>query len=107
MVKNLRQLRTKKGISQQKLADVLGITQQTINKYENHAVEPDIYMLTQMADFFETTVDYLVGYTPNHQDGLEQYSLTPEEANLVEDYRILSPKERASIRLVMENYLKK
>ncbi len=105
MVTNLRKLRTKKGISQQKLADVLGITQQTINKYENHAVEPDIYMLMQMADFFETTVDYLVGYAPNHPSGTEQYDLTAEEAVLVENYRILSQKERESIRLVIENYL--
>lgn len=42
MVKNLRKLRTSSGISQQQLADIIGTSQQSINKYENHSVEPDI-----------------------------------------------------------------
>ncbi|MGN0501777.1 MAG: helix-turn-helix transcriptional regulator, partial [Ruminococcus sp.] len=35
MVKNLKLLRTKKGLSQQQLADIIGTSQQSINKYEN------------------------------------------------------------------------
>lgn len=61
MVKNLKKLRTEKGISQQKLADILGTSQQAINKYENQNCEPDIDMLISMADYFGTTVDYLIG----------------------------------------------
>ena len=36
MVKNLKFLRTNKGLSQQQLAEVIGTSQQSINKYENH-----------------------------------------------------------------------
>ncbi len=61
MVKNLKVLRNKKGISQQQLADIIGVTQQSVNKYENHSVEPDIYTLIKIADYFETTIDYIVG----------------------------------------------
>lgn len=68
MIQNLRKLRISKGLSQQQLADVMGISQQSINKYENHNVEPDISALIKIADYFETTIDYLVG----HDSILEQ-----------------------------------
>lgn len=107
MVKNLKQLRTKKGISQQQLAEILGVSQQSINKYENHKVEPDIYMLMKMADFFETSIDYLVGYTMVHRQAevIKQYNLDMDESTLMEKYRMLTPGERESIRLIVENYM--
>lgn len=62
MVANLKKLRSEHKISQQQLADVIGVSQQSINKYENHNIEPDIETLKTMAKFFNTTIDYLVGY---------------------------------------------
>ena len=40
MVKNLKYLRTRYGISQQQLAEIAGVSQQSVNKYENHNIEP-------------------------------------------------------------------
>lgn len=62
MVENLKKLRNEHGISQQQLADIVGVSQQSINKYENHNVEPDITTLKVIARYFNTTIDYLVGY---------------------------------------------
>lgn len=109
MVANLKKLRIAKGISQQQLADVLEISQQSINKYENHKIEPDIYTLMRMADYFETSIDYLVGYTEIERkiEPIEPYDLNTEESALIDEYRMLSSKERESIRLVIENYLEK
>lgn len=59
MVKNLKKLRAEYGISQQQLADVIGVSQQSINKFENHNVEPDIETLGAMADYFNVSIDYL------------------------------------------------
>ena len=42
MLKNIKKLRIGKGLSQQQLADIIGVSQQSINKYENHNVEPNI-----------------------------------------------------------------
>ena len=61
MVKNLKYLRTRYGISQQQLAEIAGVSQQSVNKYENHNIEPDIRTLTAFADFFHTSVDFLIG----------------------------------------------
>ena len=69
MVENLRKLRTSRGISQQQLADVIGTSQQSINKYENHSVEPDIRTLTKIADYLGTTIDSLVGHVSHSAEG--------------------------------------
>mgnify|MGYP003300352704 CR=1 FL=1 len=39
MLKNLKSLRLASKLSQQQLADVIGVSQQSVNKYENHSVE--------------------------------------------------------------------
>ena len=108
MVKNLKLLRESRGLSQQKLADAVGISQQSINKYENHQTQPDILTLIQMADFFHTSVDFLIGHSEAQAEaeGIPVYRLNAEEVRLIEQYRQLSLKEKDSIHLVMENYCK-
>ena len=106
MVKNLRKLRINKGISQQQLADVMGTSQQSVNKYENHNVEPDISALIKLADYFETSIDYLVGHTTPTERHIEEIEPTKEETTLIRDYRHLSKDEKESIQLVLRNYLR-
>ena len=108
MVYNLKLLRQLHGISQQRLAEAIGATQQSINKYENHATEPDIAMLIQIADFFHTSVDFLIGHSEAQaeSEGVPVFKLNADEIRLVNQYRQLSHKEKDSIHLVMENYCK-
>lgn len=107
MVKNLRKLRISRGISQQQLADVMGTSQQSVNKYENHNVEPDISSLIKLADYFETSVDYLIGHIFSFdQRPTEDIELTSKELTLIQDYRRLSKDEQNSIQLIIKNYLK-
>lgn len=106
MVENLKKLRNKKGVSQQKLADAIEVSQQSINKYENHKIEPDIQTLIKLADYFETSVDYLIGHTDiNHVvESVSSYDLNADEAAIIDDYRKLSKKQKESIRLIIDNY---
>ena len=108
MVKNLKLLRESRGLSQQKLADAVGISQQSINKYENHQTQPDILTLIQIADFFHTSVDFLIGHSEAQAEaeGIPVYRLNADEVRLIEQYRQISLKEKDSIHLVMENYCK-
>jgi len=46
MLRNLKQLRQEYHISQQRLADAVEVSQQSINQYENHNIEPDIAVLS-------------------------------------------------------------
>ena len=107
MIKNLRKLRLYKGISQQQLADILGMSQQSIHQYENHATEPDFNTLMQLAGFFGTTTDFLIGYTPQtaNPNQAEELDFSKEEFLLVRNYRRLSKQERESIQLIIDNYL--
>lgn len=63
---NLRiaDLRKRKNITQQELADVLGMSFQTISKWENSNGMPDISMLPMLAEYFNVSVDQLLGLTP-------------------------------------------
>lgn len=61
----LKELRKKKGISQQRLATDLNTTQNTISRYETGEREPGIDDLTKIADYFNVSVDYLLGRTDN------------------------------------------
>lgn len=108
MVQNLRKLRTNKGVSQQQLADVIGISQQSINKYENHNVEPDLSTLMKIADYFEASVDYLIGHNTEQGGSTSEHDadLSREEWKVIHAYRRLSKEERDSIRLILRNYMK-
>ena len=63
---NLRisELRHKKKITQQELSDVVGVSFQTISKWENGSVMPDITYLPMLAEYFEVSVDQLIGIVP-------------------------------------------
>ena len=59
----LRELREKRKISQLKLAMDLNINQNSISRYENGAREADYAMLIKFADYFNVSLDYLLGRT--------------------------------------------
>ena len=60
---NLRKLREAKCLTQPELAEQFGSTQSAISNYESGTREPDISLLMKFADFFDVTIDYLVGRT--------------------------------------------
>lgn len=61
----LKELRKEKGISQLKLAIDLSTNQNTISRYETGERECDYEMLIKIADYFDVSVDYLLGRTDN------------------------------------------
>ena len=59
----LRELRKQQNISQLKLAIDLNMAQNTISRYETMEREADYETLIKIADYFNVTVDYLLGRT--------------------------------------------
>lgn len=57
----LKELREKAGLSQSALAKRLGFAQSTIGMWESGKNKPEFDTLTQIADFFRVSVDYLLG----------------------------------------------
>ena len=57
----LKELRIEKGLSQRKFGENLGVCNQTVSFWESGSREPDMDTLIKIADFFDVSVDYLLG----------------------------------------------
>ena len=58
---NIRQMRSERGITQEQLAEALGVSFQAVSRWENEANWPDIGLLPVIAGYFDVTVDELLG----------------------------------------------
>lgn len=63
----LKELRKKRKISQLKLAMDLQLNQNAISRYETGVREADYETLIKIADYFDVSIDYLLGRTDNPQ----------------------------------------
>lgn len=59
----IRDLREDKDLTQTKIAKLLGCSQQTYSRYESGEITIDIYNLVKLAEFYNTSCDYLLGIT--------------------------------------------
>lgn len=61
--KRITQLRNEKSLTQEELANLIGVSRASLGMYEIDKREPDKTVLNKLADFFEVSVDYLFGRT--------------------------------------------
>lgn len=99
-------MRDEAGISQKTLADAIGVSQQSVNKYENHNIEPDIETLIRIADYFNTSVDYLIGHSDVRRKIVEPFSieLSHDESDHLDKYRRLNTNQRNCINTLIDSY---
>ncbi len=113
---NIAKYRKTMGITQESLATTLGVTPQSISKWENEATMPDILLLPKIAEIFDTDIDSLFGIKrPKHiRKKLTQSNIYEEMyhdffVNLQYLWSIVendstTPKEERAIEI--QNYLK-
>lgn len=82
MTLKLKEIRTIKGYSQQEVADHLGSTAVSYSRYESGNRSPSLEMLIKLADYFDVTIDYLLGRNTGVPQALSNY-----ESSLVEAAR--------------------
>lgn len=58
---NLKRLRLKKELTQEQIAEILGVSPQAISRWENNTAYPDITLLPSIAIFYNTSIDELIG----------------------------------------------
>lgn len=69
----LKKLRKQRNLTQEQIAETLGISCQAISKWETDASYPDISLLPIIADYFGVSVDYLLGHdTSRQKEEIEQ-----------------------------------
>ena len=62
-------LRKSKGMSQEELADAVGVSRQAVSKWESEQATPDLEKVVIMSDIFDVTTDYLLkGIEPVKND---------------------------------------
>ena len=62
---NIKRLRRERDITQEQLAEIFNVSCQTISRWETDSSYPDIEMLPVIANFFNITVDKLMGMDEN------------------------------------------
>lgn len=68
----LKQLRTKKELTQNELAKILDVSKSNISKYEAGSIEPNMNILVRISEYFKVSVDYLLGREDKSGHGLDK-----------------------------------
>lgn len=97
---NITRLRQAQGLTQEVLADHIGVTKASVSKWERGQSLPDAPVLAELASFFGVTLDELVGYEP--QLGREQIRRIYRE--LAEDF---AKKPFAEVMAVCRRYIRR
>lgn len=94
----IKNLRIDADLKQEELAEIVGISQQTISRYESESTKIDAEILKRIADYFNVSTDYILYRTnkPNNDNFTE--NLTEEEIKELEHY-----KEFLKIKRKVEN----
>ena len=90
LAENIRAFRRERQLTQEQLAEVLGVTTGAVYKWEAKLSLPELDLIIRMADFFDTSVDVLIGYEikDNSMDStvqrLREYRRKKDRAGLAE-----------------------
>lgn len=103
----IKELRLEKGMSQQELAEIIHVTQQSVFKYEHDMSIPELDVLIACANYFDVSIDYLVNETDNplKYDNYTLDNITSQERRLLDYYRRLNPQAQSSLLSFIEAFL--
>ena len=94
---NIKRLRKDREITQEALAEHLGISAQSVSRWELSICYPDLEMLPSIANFFGVTVDFLLSNDPNSKE--KDYEIFCEK---LKEYRQSEEKGKECIEFVQE-----
>ena len=88
LAENIKRMRKERSLTQEALADALGVTTGAVYKWEAELSSPELGMLVRIADLFDTSVDNLLGYKPaddrkgSIRDKILGYAIAKDKAGL-------------------------
>lgn len=93
-------LRAKSGLTQQQMADKLGLSRSTIGMYENGEREPSFEILEHIADMFNVDMNYLIGRKDSTEIIPDSYYFNEDARDMAQflfenpDYKVLFDASR-------------
>ena len=93
----IKELRLEKNLSQNDIAKILGCNQTAVGKYEREQLEPNINTLIKLANFFQVSVDYLLGIEDDFIKPEVQTTLSYREQKLLKAFNLLDNDEKDKI----------
>ena len=108
LAENIRAFRKERSLTQEQLSEALGVTAGAVYKWEAKLSIPELDLIIQMADFFDTSVDVLLGYEvkDNRLEAtvkrLQEYRRRKDPEGLAEVEKALA-KYPNSFRIVSES----
>ena len=104
MQNNLKQIRNNKNLLQNKVAMDLNITQETISSYETGRVFPSSDMLIKLADYYNTSIDYILCRTKYDMpiDSIKPNNITDEDFMLLNKMHKLSSVDKAKAEVYID-----
>ena len=94
IAENIRAYRKHRGLTQEQLAEVLGVSVGAVYKWESRSSLPELRIIMEMADFFDVSVDALLGYHLN-DNRLNAMVERLWEASNSRDFDAVSEAEKA------------
>lgn len=114
-MKNLKTLRMEKGMSQQEFAEAIHASQNTVSQWENGTRKPAYDIVETLADFFNVSIDYLLGKSdlrnpldiPEHIEGIADLILRmrsdDEFSDIINKINELSPEQLKAISTILSS----
>ena len=84
---NIVRLRRERKLTQEELADFMGVTKASVSKWEKGINTPDLMLLPRLAAYFDVTVDELIGYEAQ----LSGEQIRRQYAQLSQDFAAAAP----------------
>ena len=106
--KTLREIRNSFGLTQKELSEKIGVKSYIIANWEINRSAPSISDLIKLADFYQVSVDYLIGREDDFGNAVSTtvYEQLPkDERKLIEQYRSLSKLEREAVDMQIKALL--
>ena len=101
-MKNLKEIRKQKGLTQTEVAQKLNISQQTYSDYENKKTEPDIDKLIELSKLFNISLDKLL---KENKDEINNNQHPRYSDNLIEKIKQLNEYNLMKVEGYVENML--
>ncbi len=102
--RRLKELRIEKGATQRDFAKAIGVSQSVISNWEKGLNVPSILFLSEISQYFDVSVEYLLGITDEcgNATGVSLDDLPPDEQQLLMLYRKVDLHDKEKILTALE-----